>query len=156
MTRPLKPYEIPLTVDLAAEILNIPYAGNLQGPPLKTLGEHLDAAREMIVNANQILAASPVAKIVATSLARDLKKRGDAFLEVRLDGTVVLRVVYNEGQDEKEIPARVRKDAPSVTCTHGSELPYLDELRQEAVERGIDISDLGRQRRAIYERLRRR
>jgi hypothetical protein len=78
---------------------------------------------------------------------RQLKKRGTASLRVRPDGTVILHVAYDEAEKPK-------RDKPAVQRqTRKSTLPTLDELRVRADDLGIDISDLGKKRRAIFERL---
>lgn len=151
-TRKPKPYENPLSPQLAEDILNIPIEEPEQMPPPRTIGERVRRAIEAIEEANKHLATSPVAKIVARSLMQEMKRRGDATIAVRPDGTVVLRVSYGE-TPEPEAGARPRRDAPMVQTTHRSEIPYLDELRAEAADLGVDISHLGRQRRAIYEYL---
>lgn len=146
-----KPYESPLSEQLAEEILNIPVGLDGDLSPPRTIGEVVRRSVEMIDRANQLLEGSQVAKIVARSLMQSLKKRGDAAIVVRYDGTVVLRVVYGE-QDQVVLP-RARRDTPAVQTTHRSDLPYLDALREEATSLGVDISHLGRQRRAIHEYL---
>lgn len=147
-----KPYESPLSDQLAEEILNIPVGIDGDLNPPRTIGEVVRRSVEMIARANQLLEGSQVAKIVARSLMQSLKKRGDAAIVVRYDGTVVLRVVYGEQAEDRPVP-RSRKDTPAVQTTHRSDLPYLDDLRQEAESLGVDISHLGRQRRAIHEYL---
>lgn len=149
MARQSKPFEHPLDPELAQGILNIPLGSGVKPEP-RTIGERIFHAMEAVAEANRHLDASPVAKIVAESIMRDLKRRGDARIVVRPDGTVVLRVVYGNGEPERPV-LRPRRDAPAVQAAHGSTLPYLDDLRKEAVELGLDISHLGQRRRAIHE-----
>jgi len=144
-----KPYESPLSAHIAQDILNIPIPAGEDGPPARTIGERVRRALEAIEEANRHLATSPVAKIVAHSIMQTLKKRGEATIAVRSDGAVVLRVAY--GAEEGPTEVRSRRDAPSVQTTHRSDLPYLDELRAEAADLGLDISGLGRRRRTIHE-----
>lgn len=144
-----KPYESPLSARLAEEILNIPVEPDGDAQPPRTIREMVRRSVEMIDRTNEHLKHSQIAQIVARSIMQELKKRGEASIVVRYDGTVVLRVVYGEESTPHEV--RNRRDAPSVQTTHRSDLPYLDELRAEAVDLGLDITHLGRQRRAIHE-----
>jgi hypothetical protein len=147
-----KPYESPLALVLAEEILLLfqEVEPVEQGTP-RTIADLVRRSAELIDRTNERLASSQVVQIVARSIMQDLKKRGDASIAIRHDGTMILRVTYGE---EVERPnARARRDAPSVQTTHRSDLPYLDDLREEAAELGADISHLGRQRRAIQEYL---
>ena len=151
-----RPFEQPLSPELAASILSVPLPDGVGGPTPRTVGERVALMRVAVDEANAYLAESPVAKIVARSLMTDLKKRGDATIVVRYDGVVVLRVAYgDEGLtvNPGDESAFVRRDVPSVRTVHSSDLPYLDELRKEAATLGVDVSHLGRARRAIAELL---
>lgn len=148
MPRQSKPFEYPLSDDIAQAVLNLAVEP-MEEPPARTVRERLERAREAIREANAILADNPVAKIVAQSIMRQIKRRGDPQIAVRPDGTVVLRVNYG---DQPQPMARTRRDAP-VQSAHRGNLPYLDELRQQAAERGLDVSHLGQRRRAIHEYL---
>jgi len=144
-----KPYESPLSRELADEVLSLfQVAGEPEQAPktIKDLVKIIDQTNDRLQN-------STVAKLVATSIMQSLKKRGEATLVIRYDGNVVVRVSYGEDEAEEEEAPRTRRDTPMVQTTHKSDLPYLDELRAEAAEMGVDISHLGRQRRAIYEYL---
>ena len=66
-------------------------------------------------------------------------------MNVTPDGTVMLRVSYEEVESQSE------KEVPVVRTKGSSDLPKLDKLREEATDLGLDISHLGRQRRAIYD-----
>lgn len=145
-----KPYESPLSAKLSEEILNIPVVADVDRPAPRTIGEMVQRSVELISHTNEHLRQSTLAKIVAKSIMQELKKRGDAAIVVRYDGTVVLRVTYS---DESPATARPRRDAPSVQMTNQSVLPYLDALRAEAADLGVDITHLGRQRKAIHEYL---
>jgi hypothetical protein len=142
-----KPYERPLLPELAEEILNIPFDDpNLGLPPAVTIGEHVRRATAAVEAANKMLATSTSAQIIAKSLMRDLKKRGSPSLYVTPDGTVMLRIAY-DGTEEPEAD----KEVPVVRPTAGTDLPKLDKLRGMAAELGLDISNMGRKRRAIYK-----
>jgi len=144
MTKLGKPYERPLSPELAEEILNIPFVLGPM-PESSTIGEHVARAVGAVRQANEMLATSGIAKIIAKSLMRDLKKRGEPTLFVAADGTVMLRIAY-------ETPEKpTRKSVPVVRTQNTSKLPKLAELRAEAERLGLDCEPLGRQRRAIFK-----
>jgi len=147
MSKTGKPYERRLHPDLAAEILNLPFEDPSQSlPPARTIGEHVRRATAAVEAANTMLASSNVVQIIAKSLMRDLKKRGVASLFVTPDGSVMLRIAYDSaGVPEKDTPV------PLVRPGSNPGLPKLAVLRQQAKELGLNISDLGRQRRAIFD-----
>ena len=144
-----KPYEAPLAPELAEDILNTVMDASPEEPP-RTIGERLQRAVRAVREANEYLAQSPVAKVLARSLMLELKKRGTPSLQVRPDGQIVLRVVYGKGVSE---PKAVVKQEGNVHSAHRSDLPLLDDLREEAKVLGVDIEDLGRARRKIFERI---
>jgi len=146
MAKNLKPYEVPLDPDLAREILNIPVDED-EGDPPRTIGDRVERAVAAVDEANRILSESSLAAIVADTVMRRIKKRGTPSICVLSDGTVVLRVAYDE-----ERPAPV--PSPVMRSTKPTDLPTMAELRERADAVGVDISDLGRQRRAILERVR--
>lgn len=146
MAKILKPYEVTLDPGLAREILNIPIAGMPEGPTPATIGERVAAATRAVEEANAYLAKSKVAALVAEMLMRQLKKRGAASLRVRTDGVVVLHVAYDEEVKPKADPL-IKRESKTPP------LPKLRELREKAKRLGIDISDLGKKRRAIADRL---
>jgi hypothetical protein len=147
MAKILKPYEVPLEDDLAGEILNIPLTVADDAPEPKTIGERVAAATRAVYEANEYLAKSPLAALVAETLMRKLKKRGVPSIMVQPDGTVILHISYDEVERPRMAPP------PVARATRNSTLPKLDDLRKEAKRHGIDISDLGQKRRAIHERL---
>ena len=140
-----QPYEWPLSDDLAAEILNIPVPPSNGVQEATTIGARLEHAIQAVEEANEYLSQSSLAKIVARSIMTELKKRGEPSIMVRPDGTVILRISYDTKRSKKPVAV--------VQAPRSSSLPYLDDLRKEAEELGVDISDLGRQRRAIHERI---
>lgn len=152
-----KPYRSPLAAELADEILSIPlpdgYAeGREPERDPKTIGENLEQAldrlQEAVELANSALHDNQMVGIVAKSLAKTLKKRGVPSIRVEDDGSVVLRVDYPD-----QVPQDQEDTAPVVKGKWHSDLPKLAELRAEADELGIPHEDLGRARRAIYERI---
>lgn len=140
-----KPYEAPLDPELAFEILNIPMPEE-SAPPPTTIGERVQRSVESVEAANEYLATSPMAHIIADTLMRKLKKRGNPRIQVRMDGTVVLVVSY----EDHHMP---KPDIGVQTRPRKSSLPTMDELREWAGQIGVDISGMGRKRRAIYEML---
>jgi hypothetical protein len=147
MAKILKPYEVPLDADLANEILNTPLASQPgEGNSPRTIGERVASAIRSVEEANVYLAKSPLAALVADTLMRRLKKRGVPSIRVRPDGVVILHVSY-----DAEAPPRTVAEPPVKRGSRKSDLPKLDELRAEAASLGLDITDLGRQRRAIFE-----
>lgn len=147
MAKILKPYEVLLDDELAKEILAIPMDAP-NGDPPRTIGERVSAAAAAVAAANEHLKDSRLARIVANSVMKELKKRGVPSVQVRPDGRVVLHVSY----DEEEEPVE-KKEPPVQLAKRRSDLPKLDQLRAEALELGLDVSDLGQQRRAIFDRV---
>ena len=144
-----KTYESPLAPEIAQEILNIPITTD-GIEHNRTIGEMIRGWSALIDQANEYLRKSPLTAIVARSLAQELRKRGDAHIAVRFDGVVVLRIIY---ADEEEAPPVRRLDAPSVLKVNHSDVPLMETLRKEADSLGVDISHMGRQRKAIHEYL---
>jgi len=149
MAKNTKPYETPLERALAQEILNIPVEQE-DSPPPKTIGEAVSQATGVIEQANVRLSQSPLATIVADTLMRQLKKRGAPSIFVRPDGTVVLRVSYEEVEDQ-DIPKM--KTEGVRQSKRPTSLPSLEELRERAEKIGLEISDLGRRKREILKRV---
>lgn len=149
-----KPYQAQLSDQVAQEILEIPLPVEEEVPepvdPPKTVGEKLhralEALEEAVSVANDILDDHRVAKIVAESLAREAKKRGNASIKVSDHGEVMLHVSYEEDKE-------TATTSDVIKSKWKSDLPKLAQLREEAAELGVDISHLGRKRRAIFELL---
>ena len=150
MPKQRKPYEGPLEGDLADDILSLPVG---QGKKAPTVRERVEAALEArrkadadLDSINKFLSENRMADIVARTLMKQLKRRGDPAIQVKGDGSVILHVAYDT-DSRKAPPPPVKKR------TAGSTLPLLDDLRDQALAANVNISDLGRQRRAIFERL---
>ena len=155
-----KPYRGPLTPELTGEILSIPLPETHDaGPAPTTIGENLSRAQAQLQDAqtqlqdavslaNSALDSNQMVGIVAQSVAKALKKRGEAKIVVEPNGSVVLVVGYPTTRAPPQ-------PQPSLVVRRKwtSRLPPLAQLRTEAEQMGVDISDLGRQRRAIHERL---
>jgi len=155
-----KPYRTVLSTDLTAEVLSIPLSeeadqGSDERAQPRTIGERLERAldelEQTVELANEALGDNKMVGIVASTLAKSLKKRGRASICVEANGKVVLCVDYGEEAEDKP-----KQEPPTAHVQKGkwhSDLPKLGELRALAEELGVDISDLGRQRKAIHERL---
>lgn len=138
MTRKLKPIEVPLLAEVAEGILALP----VEDPEgeLTTVGKTVALAARLIASANDAIEGNTLCSIVADTLMKEQKRRGTATIRVRPDCTVVLHISYtDDGDDEGE----------NIPVT----LPSLGDLRTRASVEGVDISDLGRQKRAILDRL---
>ena len=140
MTRKLKPIETAIEGGIEQDILSLPVVGG--DGTLSTIGENISRAAALLENANKALAENGLVSVVAKTLMQQMKRRGHAGIRVRPDGVVVLRVAY-QAEDLETI-----EDSPSKP-----KLPTLMQLRKEAQERDIDISDLGRQKTLIIKRL---
>lgn len=139
MTRKLRPTDIPLDLEVQEAILSMTLLAE-DGSPT-TLGTLVREALRNLSVANSFLKSSPLIKITAENLMRAEKKRGSPTLRVSETGDLNLRVSWGDGEDipEKEVTQK---------------LPSLDELRQQAKDIGVDISDLGRQKHNILKRIR--
>lgn len=142
MTRRLKPVEIGLDTEIQQAVLSLPLeaAGSLT-----TIGNLVKRASEDLQLANRAIQENALIKMTAESIMKREKRRGIPSILVQLDGTVYLQIVY-EG-DDTEIQ---RLPLPESKI---KKLPSLTELRDQAEEMGLDVSDLGRQKRKIMERL---
>ena len=119
-------------------------------PEPTTYGELLDQAlgdlHSVVDEVNEALDTAQITDIVARSLARELKKRGSPTICAEPDGTMVLLVGRGE-------PPKAKQSRTVMKGKWSSDLPSLDDLRDEAAELGVDISDLNRKKRAIFDRL---
>lgn len=141
MTRKLRPVESELDDEIRNAILSLPV--QLQDGSLSTVGDLVRRADESLRVANEAIQTNALISHTAAFLMRQEKRRGNPTILVRLDGSAVLRVTY----EEEEAPL------PEISATRKSKLPTLDELRDRADQMGIDISDLGRKKTDIIKRL---
>jgi hypothetical protein len=134
-----KPYETKIDRTLAIQLLNSSgekFGDEMLGDALvRTAKQMADLAK----TANKFLDESEFSGIVAEYLARKFNKRGHAEIDVSSEGHVCLIVSY----DEK----------PKQPKTRTRRVPLLKELRATAKEQGVDITQFGTKRRAIYEHL---
>lgn len=142
MTRKLKPIEIIVEEGIAQDILSLPVVD--ENGVISTVGQNIQKASTLLADTNKVLAENALVNIVAKTMMQQMKRRGHAGIRVRPDGTVVLRVAYHAEDVEPEIFS-----SPLTK----SKLPSLAQLRKEATEKEIDISDLGRQKNLIIKRL---
>jgi len=137
LTRKLKPLEIELSDSVREAILELPVQAS-EG--LTNVGCILKQARSALDTVNEVVRENALIQLTANHLMRTHKRRGTPTIEVRLDGTVVLVVHYPDGVEDAQPPSPAK-------------LPTLETLRALALEAGIDISDLGRQKINIMRRL---
>ena len=139
MTRKLKSVEIELADEVQQAVLSLPVQG---GEGLTTVGLLVSQAQEALRLANEAVRSNALIQLTADHLMRGQNRRGTPCVTVRLDGTVSLLIGYGETPPT---------DAPPTQPT--KRLPSLDTLRETAQAQGVDISDLGRQKLRIMERL---
>ena len=141
MTRKLKPVEVELDSEIQEAIRTLPVL--LPDGSVATVGALISQAQESLRAANAAVSCNALVNTTASFLMKSEKRRGAPTIVMRLDGTAVLRIAYGEGDEpEAELAPPSR-----------SKLPSLDTLRAEASLRGIDISDLGRKKTEIIQRL---
>ena len=137
MTRKLKPIDVPLSGPVAEGVLSLPV--RTEDGSLTTVGDTIRQAKSLLDAANQALLENPLCGVAAQSLMKEQKRRGTPSLVVNPNCEVFLHIEYGEEGDGDSAP-----HAP---------LPSLADLRAKAADLGVDISDLGRQKRAILKRL---
>ena len=135
-----KTFHIPLSTDLSIGVQELPLTF---GGDTRTLGAWSQHLQELQRAANEVLANNALAGFVADRVMQDMGKRGRPSLVLTPEGEIHLRVSYDQPRRKKVEP--VAREARS------SNLPKMDELRKQAALYGLDISHLGRKRRAIHE-----
>ena len=157
-SRSRRPHREPLPDEWAKALLQSPCPSDQAGPlryPAETVYDMLRAAKDRLAEAVKIarwgLEVVPYADVVAREAAKNAGKRGDPIIVIDDDGSVMLEVRYTGSAPEVEVEA---EDKPASSKKWASVLPSLEALREEAETRGIDISDLGRSKRKILERIR--
>jgi hypothetical protein len=135
MTRKLNPAEVSLDGEVQEAILSLTLV--TQSGETRTLGNLVSDALRNLAEVNTFLQTSPLIRITAENLMRTEKRRGVPTIRISGEGEVLLHLSWGEEQ----LPEPLEK------------LPTLDVLREKARSMGIDISDLGRQKRNIIQRL---
>ena len=143
MTRKQKPIEIPVAGTIREAVFSV--AAPVDDGSFTTVGLLVQEAQEAITRANKAIATNALVNLAAQDMARLHRRRGHSFITIRADGAVVLRVQYTNPNDP--LPPE------TLAVPGGAGLPILSELRDRAVKLGVDISDLGRQKRRIMRRL---
>jgi hypothetical protein len=138
VTKKLKPVQVPLDADVQEALMGLPVYSSDHG--VVTVGVLIAQAREAIERANRALGSSKLVDLTAQQIMRKENRRGEPKILVSPDGEVSLWVTYGEEQTLRDI-------------MRASKLPSLDELRAQAEELGVDISDLGRAKTLIIQRL---
>lgn len=117
---------------LVFELLNASEALELEGISLgDALSQTIDQLADLVEKANTFLETSPLAAIVAESLATKAHRKGRASIRIS-----------SEGQARLEVTSRRIK------------APLMSELRAQAKELGVDISAFGTKRLVIHDYLR--
>jgi len=138
LTRKLKPVEVELDGEVQHAVLSLPLTRD--DGTVTTVGDLLAEAKQALALANQTIEENALVQITAAEMVRRTERRGEGRLVGRLDGTVVLRVYYGEDPYEALPVARTK-------------LPTIEVLRAQAEDLKVDISDLGRAKLQIIERL---
>lgn len=145
MTRKLKPVEVDLDEEIQEAILALPV--RLPEGGLATVGDLVRQAAEAMRLANEAVQGNALIQTTASFLMKQEKRRGSPTILVRMDGTAALIITYGE-KDNIPPVAEVPTVAPKK-----SKLPPISVLRKRAEDAGVDISDLGRQKLKIIERI---
>lgn len=144
MTRKLKPVEVALDEEIQEAILDLPV--RLPDGGLATVGDLVRQAAEAMRLANEAVQENALIQTTASFLMKREKRRGSPTIVVRMNGTAALHIAYGE----KDNVAPVIEAPPT---TKKSKLPSLDDLRKRAAAANVDISDLGRQKKKIIQRI---
>lgn len=142
MTRKLKPVEVELSEEVQQAVLSLPVKN--EDGSATSVGDLIREASEALARANAAIQENALIQLTASHLMKQEKRRGHPSIGVKLDGTAVLRIAYGTTAEAPQAPAPL---APK------SKLPSLPTLRQKAEALGVDISDLGRKKKLIIERL---
>ena len=140
MPKRTRPVEVPVPTPFREALLEIAVEGEDGTTSMRAL---VDTAREALQKANAALSESRLADIVVKDLLRENKKRGQGTIRIDAHGNMILYLGELITDD-----AMLHTTAPG-----GSGLPSLEALRDLAEQRGVDISDLGRRKRDIMQRL---
>lgn len=143
MTRKMKPVDVELDEDLREAIL----ASGVKLPDgsYSSVLDLVTTAQVALGQANAALLSSPLAGRAALLEMKRKGLRGYPSFRVSCEGEVFLQISYEPVPETAVLRKKVERKK--------SDLQSLDELRAEAAERGIDISDLGRKKFKIIERL---
>jgi len=131
-------HQEPLTQAWAKALLEVPAVEHASPTdPPTTLAEQLREAQEGVVravkDARKVLKANPLRETVAVAAAHKAGRRGKADIVIADDGTVMLEVYYS-GKPKTRVSTSPKR----------SDLPPLDEIREEAEALGIDTAPFGR------------
>jgi hypothetical protein len=110
---------------------------------MTSVGLLVQSASEALQKANGALAGNGLVELASRDLMRKHRRRGDARIVVAATGGIMLQIGTSDAE------AKI----VHTTAPGGAGLPSLEKLRALALQRGIDISDLGRRKREIMVRL---
>ena len=145
MTRKLKPIEVGLDLDDELRDAILMTGVRLPDGSFRTVEELVAVADLALSQANEALLKNSLTRRAALAEMKRRGKRGYPVFVAAPGGIVSLQVRYEPLEAAVERPKSPRKR---------SGLPSLEELREEARSRSIDIEDLGRQKHLILARLR--
>jgi hypothetical protein len=120
-------------------ILDLPVIQEGEEPT--TVGELVKRAHDSLLKANETVQNSVLATMAAELVLKEQRKRGTPTIALDIDGNAKLSVTYNASPSK-----------PLMANGEGK-LPSLTKLREEAKALGVDISDLGRGKLQIIQRL---
>jgi hypothetical protein len=102
--------------------------------------------QEAVEIARSRLEGHPFLDVVAREAAKNAGRRGEPFIVIDDDGSVMLEVRYDSTSASAPKKGKVKAKAKES-------LPSMDKLREQAATLNVDISDLGRAKKKIMERL---
>jgi hypothetical protein len=140
LTRKNREVEIPIPEGMQEAILALPVIREGEKPT--TVGELVSTAHEALLRANETVQKSVLATMAAELVLKEQRKRGVPTIVLDLDGRAKLSVTYPNSNP-----------SPKPLSNEAGSLPPLKKLREDAKELGVDISDLGRGKRQIIQRL---
>jgi len=139
LTRKLREVEIPIPEGMQEAILDLPVIQEGEEPT--TVGDLVQRAHDALFKANETVQNSVLATMAAELVLKEQRKRGTPTIVLDIEGNAKLSVTYSSS-------------APPKVLTNGKgKLPSLTKLREEAKALGVDISDLGRGKLQIIQRL---
>jgi hypothetical protein len=133
------PIEIPAPPYLCDALMEI--ATTTPDGNITSVGALVRGARDALDLANLALRDNILVSLAAREVLLEHKKRGEGRLVVDANGDMLFRFGF------------IDRTLSYTTAPGGAGLPSMSALRALADQRGIDISDLGRQKRKIMRRL---
>ena len=142
MPKRTRPVELSVPLSLRDALMEIAVE---DGDGTTSVRALVETARVALGKVNEALSSSGVAGLVVKEMLRENRKRGGGVIRADARGTLTLFLGSAPVVDDAEMP--------HTTAPGGAGLPSLEALRVIAEQRGVDISDLGRRKREIMQRL---